>query len=95
MNNADKTRLLRGLQGAAPTLPPARRKVATATSRDTHPTRGAASIMQAATAGAARPRTTSLNVARGAGNPQGAQGTLGRAFSWGVPGFGWGQGEFE
>ena len=88
MNEADKSRLHRALNRQSPQHPEARRILATATTRDLHPTKGSAAIHQAAASGAAVQTIARLNVTR-------ANGTRGKRFCFGVVGFGWDQGEFE
>ncbi len=86
MSQALTSRLVRAVRGQSPQHPAARRITAQATARDVHPTRGSAAVMQAA-AGGAKAQVLSLNVRR-------ADGSQGPAFCWGVPHFGWGQGEW-
>lgn len=88
MSQADLSRLTRALRGQSPQHPAARRVFAEATARDLHPTRGSRAVMQAVQGGGRPKQVASLNVRR-------ADGSQGRAFCWGVPGFGWGAGEWE
>ena len=87
MNVKDLAMLRRAIQGQGTSSPSTLVVVAQRTTRDMHPTEGSHSILQAANAGQGRPRTVSINTTR-------ADGSLGKAFSWGIPGFGWGDGEF-
>ena len=80
------SRLARALRGQSPQSPSARRIVSQVTTRDLHPQRGSHAILQHAAQGVKQ--VTSLNVRR-------ADGSQGRAFCWGVPSFGWGQGEWH
>lgn len=81
-----KTRLIRALAGQAPNMRASQVREAKATTRDVHPTRGSAAILQAAASGVKSGH--SMNVRR-------ADGSSGSAFFWDVEGFGWDQGEFE
>ena len=87
MSQTNESRLLRALGGQSPQSPGSRRILARATTRDLHPVRGSAAVLQAAAGGIPVKSTHSLNVVRG-------DGSKGRAFCFGVPGFGWGQGEW-
>jgi hypothetical protein len=87
MSQSTESRLLRALGGQSPQSPASRRIMARATTRDLHPVHGSAAVLQAVSGGAPVKSSLSLNVVR-------ADGSKGRAFCFGVPGFGWGQGEF-
>lgn len=81
-----KTRIARYAAGQAANARGSNVRLAKATTRDVHPTRGSAAILQAAASGVREAH--SMNVRR-------ADGSSGTAFFWDVEGFGWDEGEFE
>lgn len=81
-----RTKLARLLAGQSPNQRARLVVEAKATTRDVHPTRGSAAILQAAASGVREAH--SMNVRR-------ADGSSGKAFFWDVEGFGWDEGEFE
>ena len=87
MSQSDESRLFRALAGQSPQHPSSRRVMAKATTRDLHPTAGSEAVMQSISGGAPVRASRSLNVTR-------PDGSKGKAFCFGVPGFGWGQGEW-
>ncbi|BDI33397.1 hypothetical protein CCAX7_54480 [Capsulimonas corticalis] len=82
---ATANRLNRNIHRQGPQHPEARRVVARATTADMNPVTGAHTIMHGGTDGSQRRQTTSLNIILSTGD-------LGKAFHWGVVGFGWGEG---
>ena len=87
MSQTNESRLLRALSGQSPQQASSRRVLAKATTRDLHPLRGSEAVLQTVSSGAPIRVSSSLNVVH-------ADGSKGKAFCFGVPGFGWGQGEW-